>query len=535
MQHIQQWWSRWQRQWWSLANSQRWVLVIVLLATILGATFRLYNLRHSIQFLADQGRDAIVASEILHGHVALVGPSTSVGSMFLGPAYYYFMAPWLALGGMDPFAPALAIAVMGILTIPLLYYVGKLYVGRAPALIATLLYASAPTVIEYTRFSWNPNPAPFVMLMMLWCLYKVWHGRAWWWVGVSASIAILMQLHYVALLAAFPAGLVWLADIWRTWRPHSNMASTSRRRDFMLAMIVAILVMLASWMPLVIFDIRYHGIIRKGFGEFFQSSGQLKPAGNSLSSLNRIWREQQGRALQLLFEIWGKEWSVGNMNYRHFNIFLLGTYGLTLLAGSWFWWRSKFRWGTMIILLTLLGSAFGLSFYRSTVFSHYIAFFFPISYLITGLVIWLWWRSLKWLGLAAGLALMAYIGWMSVQPTQLRYLTSLGWTIDDYSRVSKLILSQIPPNKTYTLAQLSEIRDYRGLSYRYFLLNSSRPPVDFAQAGVADELVIVAENPVEPEAVLNSPVYEISSFPRGEYRQVIVPGGPHLYFVQRLP
>jgi hypothetical protein len=130
---------------------------------------------------------------------------------------------------------------------------------------------------------------------------------------------------------------------------------------------------------------------------------------------------------------------------------------------------------------------------------------------------------------------MAYIGWMSVQPTQLRYLTSLGWTIDDYSRVSKLILSQIPPNKTYTLAQLSEIRDYRGLSYRYFLLNSSRPPVDFAQAGVADELVIVAENPVEPEAVLNSPVYEISSFPRGEYRQVIVPGGPHLYFVQRLP
>ena len=91
----------------------------------------------------------------------------------------------------------------------------------------------------------------------------------------------------------------------------------------------------------------------------------------------------------------------------------------------------------------------------------------------------------------------------------------------------------IPENQTYALATLSEVQDYRGLNYRYFLLTSSHPPVRLEEFGGADVLVVVAENPRDARNVLGSPVYEIVTFPRGSYRTVEVDNGPLLYFISR--
>ena len=59
---------------------------------VVASFFRLYRINETLMFLGDQGRDAIVAKRMLIDHdLTLIGPVTSVGNMYLGPFYYYFI------------------------------------------------------------------------------------------------------------------------------------------------------------------------------------------------------------------------------------------------------------------------------------------------------------------------------------------------------------------------------------------------------------------------------------------------------------
>ena len=519
-------WQRFENWWRSLAGVDQWAWVSVAVATVLGASYRLVSLRQTMQFLADQGRDAIIAYGIFHGDFTLVGPSTSVGDMFLGPFYYYFMAPWLALAGNDPIGPTLAVAALGILTVPLLYWVGKQFVGTVPAVLATLLYATAPVAIEYTRFSWNPNPAPFVMLFLLYGTWKAWRSSARWWLLVAVSWAVLIQLHYVALLSLAPAGIFWLADVYRTLRAHD----VSRLRSLALWTVLSIGLVLLSWLPLVLFDFRFNHLISKGFTDFLDGD-PTKASIPLWEALAKIWREQHGRAMHVLFEVWGgKDWTVW---YRQINSWLLVGYAIMAVSSLLRWWKTEYRAGAVLILLTLSSSILGLAWYPGTVFHHYITYLLPAAYLLTGMVLVELARRFSWLGIFFSAGVLMYIFWLSVLPSTLLYLKPLGWDLDDYKSVSQIIAERVPADASYSLANLSEIRDYRGLSYRYFLLIGDHPPAEFEVSGDAEYLVIVAENPKESDAVLSSPVYEVSQFPKGEYEFIDVMDGPRLYFIQR--
>jgi len=110
--------------------------------------------------------------QYLHGHLTLLGPTSSVGGFFLGPIYYYFMAPFLWLFNYNPVGPAVMVALFGIATVWLIYIVGKDFFNAKVGLMAALIYAISPLVIVYSRSSWNPNPMPFFSLLILYSLYK---------------------------------------------------------------------------------------------------------------------------------------------------------------------------------------------------------------------------------------------------------------------------------------------------------------------------------------------------------------------------
>lgn len=514
------WWQRYSSWWTKTSWAEQWQVLGVGVATILGATYRLYNLPYTLQFLADQGRDALIAWGILHFDVALVGPSTSVGSMYLGPLYYYFMSPFIWMSGGSPLGPAYAVAFLGIITIPLLYWVGKRLVGSWAAFFATLLYACGPYVSEYTRFSWNPNPAPIVTLAIIYGVWRAWKGSSLWWVWNAFWFAVIIQLHYVALLIAAPMGLFWLADGYRRrhdarkWAQHSLLSA---------------LVVLASFAPLFIFNWRFDNLIAKGFAEFFSREKALTVVSPG-QQFWHIFKEQHGRALQVFFEILGREWFGG---YRALNTFLLVLLTITLGLAAMIYRRTAQWSGYVFLILACVTTVFGLSFYKSSVFFHYITYFYPVAYLAIGVVIYTLARIDGWFGKIISAVILSYIGWLALQPAQLQFLQPLGWTMYDMEHTANTILQELPTEGTYGLALLSEIRDYRGLNYRYFLETSSRPPEDFAVAANATYLVVIAESPREAGDVLESPVYEISSFPKGEYRTVEVPNGPRLYIIER--
>ena len=81
-----------------------WLLITILL---IGSFLRLYKISAYMTFLGDEGRDVLVVRNLLvHFDPILIGPGTSVGNMYLGPLYYYFMAPFLLLSGFSPVGPA---------------------------------------------------------------------------------------------------------------------------------------------------------------------------------------------------------------------------------------------------------------------------------------------------------------------------------------------------------------------------------------------------------------------------------------------
>src|SRR2546421_10926347 len=125
----------------------------ILLAGILlfAAFLRLYKIADYMTFLGDEGRDVLVVYNILHGHFTLLGPNSSVGGFFLGPIYYYLMAPFLLLFNFDPVGPAVMIALFSVATVYLIYKIGKEFFGFSAGIVASLLYAVSPLVIAYSH------------------------------------------------------------------------------------------------------------------------------------------------------------------------------------------------------------------------------------------------------------------------------------------------------------------------------------------------------------------------------------------------
>src|SRR5260221_10351619 len=174
--------------------------ILLFFILLIAAFMRLYKIADYLTFLGDEGRDALVVYNILHGHLTLLGPTASVGGFFLGPIYYYFMAPAMFFAGYSPVGPAVMIAIFGVITVWLVYVIGSKFFNTTAGLIAAGLYAIAPVVILYSRSSWNPNLMPLITLLMFFVLYKaIEKNRGWLYILTGILYGIAMQLHYIEI------------------------------------------------------------------------------------------------------------------------------------------------------------------------------------------------------------------------------------------------------------------------------------------------------------------------------------------------
>ena len=149
--------------------------LLVFLIVVAGIS-RLWHISEYMTFLGDEGRDISVVRDIIQGRkYTLIGPGTSIGNMYLGPWYYYLMIPAVGLTNFSPVGPALMTAGFGIATVVLLWWISRVWIGRYPSWLISFLYALSPTIITYSRSSWNPNIMPFFALLSVystWAVYR---------------------------------------------------------------------------------------------------------------------------------------------------------------------------------------------------------------------------------------------------------------------------------------------------------------------------------------------------------------------------
>lgn len=469
--------------------------IILLILVLLAGFLRLYRFEDFMEFLGDQGRDARIAKQILVDRdFTLLGPPTSVGNMYLGPLYYYLMVPFLALTYPSPTGPAYAIAVLGILTVLGMYLLGRRMVGEWPALFAAVAYATAPQVVKLSRFSWQPNIAPFFGLLLLWSLWKGMRGDTWHWFWALIWIAILIQAHYVALLAGLScviAGLYWLYK--SRWK--GLIAS-------IVPITFGILVLIMSFFPLVLFDLRHNGQISRGFEEFFtqRAEREVRPFAETAAL---IWRDSHGVSMRTTVELLGASKELRSMNTWLTIAFLVG--GIVAIVRTK---QAEHREGSILIFGSVLSAIVGLSIYRDQVFEHYFAYLFPAVFLLFGIVVW---QVVRFSKLTRILGLLAVFGLSMYHISVMPYWGGRANGIAEIRALSGKILEVLPSCERCNIAGLNQEREYRAYKHRFVLEASGLELQDEYSYGGLKELIVVVENGEDP---LQSPIYEIQEFVR---------------------
>jgi 4-amino-4-deoxy-L-arabinose transferase-like glycosyltransferase len=476
---------------------------------LIGAFLRLYRIDETMIFQADQGRDAMVVERILDGDIVLLGPVTSVGNMYLGPFYYYFMAPFLALTSPDPVGPAIGVAVLNILGLLLLYIWTAKRFDRVTALFSVLLLTTNVVANDLSRFSWNPNIGIVFALCVYICVVEaVVRKKYWWFVVATLAFGILTQSHYMFLLMG---GLIL------TGIGYALAVDKENRLKLLGYTLISFIVYLITWLPLVVFDVKHGHIISSGFTTYLSEQSVKLPI---LEKMVVSVREMQGKSFRILAQL---NQSPNGVVDR---AIVYGTVVLSLfLAVTKKLQTTKLPQTFLLYAWIIIGIA-GVSIYPDTVYDHYLAFILPATALLFGLLLSSVWRFGVYGKALVGLILMLYL---SVNLTKQPAFMPSGPTASKYQHETMQILQAVPLGK-YNIALISEIKDWRGLNYRYFLSESPRPPANVEDYDGLNSLVIVDELRVEDPFTYE--IYEIQTPKLTHVEEVLeIPDGPRIYIV----
>ncbi|MHB8510728.1 MAG: glycosyltransferase family 39 protein [Actinomycetota bacterium] len=184
------------------------VRVALALIVIAGALLRFWALPSLHWFSHDEAHAAFAAYRLMVQHKpVLQGQPTSRG-VYLGPGYYYLVAPFYLMFGMSPFGGAFLAAIAGLGAVWLCWRIGREVFGQATGLAAAAIMATAPIAVYFSRFGWNPNTLPFFAALFIYALIVAERSRTWLIVAAFCA-GLAPQLHATGLI--LPMVLcVWL-------------------------------------------------------------------------------------------------------------------------------------------------------------------------------------------------------------------------------------------------------------------------------------------------------------------------------------
>jgi len=480
-------------------------LVLLGLILLLGAFLRLYKIDGYMTFLGDEGRDGLVWLRMVRwGKFTLIGPQTSIGNMYLGPLYYYLMLPFYVLFGLSPVGPSVGVALFGIATIFLIWWMGREWFGEVASLIAAFLYAISPVVITYSRSSWNPNIMPFFALLTIWGIWGFWGKENYLWLPViGITLSFCLQSHYLGLLLLPLVGIFWGI------RVIGEIRESKTQKEFILyTLYFILLLLLLTVMPLVWFDLRHDFINTKAFYKFFsvrQTTVNLKVY-KAIPNLWPLWEMMIIRLSAAKEIFWGRILS--------FVLFL----GLVFSFWRSFW-RSDLPAGRtspdspgkkalVLLLVWLLIGLMGMGLYKQHIYDHYFGFIFPAPFLLVGFLLGELGKSRR-LGRLGFLGVLGIVTWLNLMNSPLNYQPN--YQMAKVQEIDKKIIEEAG-GQPFNFALIAKQNYEAGYEYfleawRATLVHIDPQKVDET---IADQLFVVCEDKeCQP---INHPKAQIANF-----------------------
>lgn len=357
-----------------------WLLILILLL----ATFlRLFKIGDYMEFLGDQGRDVVVIREFLkNGDLFFIGPQTSIGNMYLGPWFYYLIAPSLLLSNFSPLGPAIFIALLSVATVYLIQKLTLLlFSDKRASYLAAFFYAISPVVIKYSNFIWNPNVMPFFALLFVYSLHLVFFQRKFKYLLLT-SFAFIMALnsHYIALVLLPLVGLVFLAFIYINRKDKKTLTSLIKPS------LLAIGLFILSLTPQVLFDIKHNGQNFNALKTFFtqrETTVSIKPY-KAIPQAFPLFDQINTRL------IFAKNTLISPWASISFLLLLVFSFFRILAPENKHKRKIKLSQHFLsycLILSWYLIGIIGLGLYKQHVYDHYFTFIFPSLFILLGVVL----------------------------------------------------------------------------------------------------------------------------------------------------
>ena len=466
-------------------------------------------------FLGDQGRDVLIVYNILHGHLTLLGPTSSVGGFFLGPIYYYFMAPFLWIFNYNPVGPAVMVALIGVATVWLIYEFTSEVFSKEIGLIASLIYAISPIVVAYSRFSWNPNPMPFFSLLILYLLYRnSLKNSMKKLLAAGFLLGIAMQLHYLATFLA----VVMFSYLFLSEFVLSKTEYFSKITSLFKKYIILFLGFFVGWLPFLAFELRH------GFPDFRNLFNFIIQSGNTGASANffQIVYDVFFRLFARLVFNFPQIDQLPQFNSLEINLWIFSSLLIAILSililfkGLYKSLKTKDKDINKYLLLTcwLVFGVLLFGFYKKSIYEYYFAFMFPLPFILVGNLIGEISKFKKSkIALTIGGFILLAIFLINIQGIPFRYPANR--QLNQMKTIADFVMTKTNA-KPFNFALISGGNTDH--AYRYFFTIWNHPPatieytgVDPQRKSVTDQLLVVCESPLPCYPIGNS-LWEIAGF-----------------------
>ena len=221
----------------------------------IGMYLRFWNFEFAFEYGWDQARDAWKIRDILGGTLVLDGPRTGVGSFFLGPLWFYYLAPFYHLTKLDPIGAMWGNIVVNIGNFFIFFLVSKRIWGEKFALLATYILTVNGYLIDITKTPWNVSPVFGVSALIFYCIHEIVIREKYKLVFPLAFLTgLFTQLHFAVVFLP-PIILLSFIFVKRKWH--------------LITMSVASLPLFLMWfVPLIFLDMQWKGDNTSWFQRF---------------------------------------------------------------------------------------------------------------------------------------------------------------------------------------------------------------------------------------------------------------------------
>lgn len=241
------------------------IYIALFIILIVAFFVRAYRTEALLGFYYDQGRDAMVIWRLWNeGKFFLIGPVTGLAGIFLGPFYYYLIAPFYLISGGNPVLPAVLLAFLSTIAIYFLYLLGKEFQDRITGLIAAVIAGFSYYIVLASRWLSNPTSILLTSVLLLFSMWKVVKGESKnWWIAIALLIGV--SLHFEAASAVFYLPMILVFAVWQK----KNFPD---KKVFLISSAVFI----GTLLPQILFNFRHENILFDNFKRMFVEEESFK-------------------------------------------------------------------------------------------------------------------------------------------------------------------------------------------------------------------------------------------------------------------